>query len=97
MKQLTFLLVLAGLLAACESGTPPFHQMTEAELVAYNDGRPLEQKVFCTKEADTSTYIRKTKCQTIRQYINHNQAAAMQMDVMDFGKNFNEGIGRQRD
>lgn len=97
MKRLLLIAISAGLLAACQSDTPRFHQMSEVELVAYNEGRPLEQQVFCIKGADTSTYIRKTRCQTVRQYINHNQAAAMAMDVLDYGKNYNDGIGRARD
>ena len=92
MKRITLLTILASLLWACESSGPRFHEMTDTELYAYNQGQPMEKQVICRTEADTSTYIRKTKCMTVEEMVMHNEQAAMALSVMDFGRNYNQGI-----
>ena len=59
MKVLAFSGAVFLLLAGCTAPPPQFEQMTEAELFAYNSTLPLMDQVYCRKQAETGTYIRK--------------------------------------
>jgi len=67
MKVLAFSGAVFLLLAGCTAPPPQFEQMTEAELFAYNSTLPLMDQVYCRKQAETGTYIRKRHCTTIRE------------------------------
>lgn len=97
MKNAAILGLLGVLVTACANQPPAFHRMSEKELMAYNATRPVEEQVLCTKETSTTTYIRRTRCQTVQQLVNHNIAAVMALDVMNFGRNYNAGMMRRRD
>ena len=63
MKSL--LLVSAAIIVtACSNSSPSFFNMSAIERAAHNRGLPTEEQVFCEREADSSTYIRKRVCQS---------------------------------
>lgn len=87
--------------SACTSNGPALASMSEVELAAYNRVRPPEKHVYCVKEADTSTLIRKRICRSHEDWLAHNERAEMTLEVLnsrpDYGlSNFIED-GRYRD
>ncbi len=79
----------AMLIAACQNTGPSFANMSEVELAAYNEDRPMEVKVYCVREADTSTYIRKRTCRTVADWVRHNERSAMALDVLNMPTSYN--------
>jgi hypothetical protein len=43
--------------------------MNAYQLNEYNKGRPLEQMIICRKEARSSTFIRKIRCDTVERML----------------------------
>jgi hypothetical protein len=62
--------------------------MSAIELAAHNRGLPAEEQVFCVREADSSTYIRKLVCQSYEGWLEHNERAAMTVDVLNSRPNY---------
>ena len=81
MKTLPVLGTAVMLLAAC-TVPPGFTTMSEEELAAYNRDKPLLQQVYCTTEAQTSSRIRKTRCDTVEGWSTHNQRTIMAIDTI---------------
>ncbi|MCI5105900.1 MAG: hypothetical protein MRY76_04245 [Pseudomonadales bacterium] len=94
------LLAIAGMslvLLACGSIPPNFSSMSEEELHAWNLQQPLMQQVICLEEQTTSSYIRKRRCNTLQQLYNARANADLALGVLDYGRYYNDGIGRGRD
>ncbi len=66
-------LALAGmsiiLLSACATPQPRFEQMSEDELIAYNESVPFEQQVYCRQEVQVGSHIRKRVCVTVQDML----------------------------
>ena len=87
MKSL--LLVSAAIIVtACSNNSPSFVNMSAIELAAHNRGLPAEEQVFCVREADSSTYIRKRVCQSYEEWLEHNERAVMALDVLNSRPNY---------
>ena len=87
MKSL--LLVSAAIIVtACSNNSPSFVNMSAIELAAHNRGLPTEEQVFCVREADSSTYIRKRVCQSYEEWLEHNERAVMALDVLNSRPNY---------
>ena len=82
MKYL-LLMSLAIIVSACSSTGPSFTSMNELELVLYNRERPPEEHVYCVKEADVSSFIRKRSCRTYEDWIAHNERTWMYINVLN--------------
>lgn len=72
--RLTALAVSTAILCSCniqprEKPEIPFHRMNAFQLNEYNKGRPFDQMIICRKEARSSTYIRKTRCDTVERML----------------------------
>lgn len=90
----SLLLVSASLLlTACESLPRSFAAMSDEEIYAYNADKPVLEQIYCSNQKRTSSFIRKRRCMTIQQYINERDMAAMELDVLNYGHNYNAGIG----
>ena len=74
---------LAILLSCCSSNQTSFTNMSEEELASYNQTQPLEKKVHCVVESNTSPFIRKRTCRTVADWVQHNQRQAMALDVLN--------------
>ena len=81
MKYL-LLMGLTVIVSACSTGTS-FTGMNELELAAYNRERPPKEHVYCVKQAETSSFIRKRTCRTYRDWIAHNERAWMYINVLN--------------
>ncbi|MEQ8314771.1 MAG: hypothetical protein RL839_04865 [Gammaproteobacteria bacterium] len=68
MKSLLLLTVL-GTLVACVTPEPRFHQMSDAELMAYNESRPIRQQVYCRDEVQVGSHIRQRVCSKVQDVI----------------------------
>lgn len=63
-------MALSALLAACvaaDDGIPDFERMSPMELADYNNGRPLDQMIVCSDEANTMSRVRRRRCMTVGQ------------------------------
>lgn len=87
MKSL-LLVSTAIIVTACSNNSPSFFNMSAIELAAHNRGLPAEEQVFCVREADSSTYIRKRVCQSYEEWLEHNERAAMTVDVLNSRPNY---------
>lgn len=85
--------VVSGL-AACQTNSQSFASMSEEELFAYNAEQPLLRQVICVKEQTTSSYIRKRNCQSIQRILNERSSSGAMLNVLNWGVNYNAGIGR---
>ena len=85
----SLLLISAAIIVtACSNNSPSFVNMSAIELAAHNRGLPAEERVFCVREADSSTYIRKLVCQSYEGWLEHNERAAMTVDVLNSRPNY---------
>lgn len=84
---------LGVILSACQSLPRSFAAMSDEEIYAYNADKPVLQQVYCTNQQRTSSFIRKRRCMTIQQYINEREMAPMTLQVLNYGYNYNAGIG----
>lgn len=82
MKYLLFTF-LAIAVSACSNTGPSFSSMSELELAAYNRELPAEKHIYCVEQADTSTFIRRKVCQSLEDWISHNERSAMTLDVLN--------------
>ena len=58
--------VISLLLIACEaSDVPRFERMSQEELAAYNQSRPLAQKIVCTEDDRSFSRVRRRRCMTV--------------------------------
>lgn len=87
MKPLA-LISLATIIASCGTSRPAFVSMSAEELAAYNQGLPLARQVYCVREADSSTYIRKRKCRSYEDWAQHNERNAMRLEVLNSAPSF---------
>lgn len=78
----------AIIVTACSTASPSFVNMSEVELAAHNRGLPAEEQVFCVREADSSTFIRKRVCQSYEGWLEHNERAAMTLEVLNSRPNY---------
>ena len=85
----SLLLISAAIIVtACSNNSPSFLNMSAIELAAHNRGLPAEEQVFCVRDADSSTYIRKRVCQSYEDWLQHNVRAAMTIDVLNSRPNY---------
>ena len=84
MKPLLAIVATNLLLTACAIPVT-FESMTSEQLYAYNEDKPVLEQVYCTKEARTSSRIRKTYCDTVEGWVLHNQREASKLQVMSLG------------
>ena len=82
MRTLLALSASCLVLASCATARS-FASMSEEELIADNKGRPVMQQVYCTKEARTSSRIRKTYCDTVQGWITYNERQMMALETMN--------------
>jgi hypothetical protein len=87
MKSL-LLVIAAIIVTACSNNRPSIVNMSEIELATHNRGLPAEEQVFCVREADSSSYIRKRICNSYNGWIEHNQKTAMTLDVLNSRPNY---------
>jgi len=88
---------LSLLIVACSNLPPSFVTMSEEELYAYNAEQPIRRRVLCREETTTSSYIRKRRCYTVQELVDANTNSVLTLDVLNYGANFNAGIGGSRD
>lgn len=74
-------LFLSG--SGCQNVQPSFVNMSEDEILAYNQSKPYLQRILCVQETTTSSYIRKRKCLTYENMIYHNEKSSMTLEVMN--------------
>ena len=79
---------LAIIVSACSSNAPSFSRMNEVDLAAYNRQQPPEKHIYCVNEGDTSTFIRKRICRSYEDWIEHNERAAMTLEVLNSRPNY---------
>lgn len=65
LKILSSLLLLLAL-ASCATPGPKFHDMSPAELMAYNRTVEYLDQVYCEEEVGTGSHIRRNECMTYR-------------------------------
>ncbi len=82
MKTLLALSAACLILTSCTM-PQPFASMSEEELMAYNKGKPILQQVYCTKEARTSSRIRRTYCDTVQGWITYNERQMMALETIN--------------
>ena len=97
LRNTLILAVFASAFTACQSQPLSFASMSEEELYAYNLDKPVLQQVVCVEEKTTSSYIRKRRCQSLQQIITSRSTVDMQLEVLNYGYNYNSGIGRSLD
>lgn len=91
------LLAVPVAIVGCGNLPPTFGSMSEEELYAYNSTQPLMKRVLCREERTTSSYIRKRRCYTVQELVDANTSSVQALDVLNYGSNYNAGIGRARD
>jgi hypothetical protein len=57
--------------------------MSEQELFTYNQEQPLMEKVWCTTDSDTSSYIRKRRCMTVADWVDYNARSVDKLEVLN--------------
>ena len=69
MRTPISIFVLGLILVSCVSteGMPNFERMNEAELAAYNRGRPIEQMIVCMEGDRSFSRVRRRSCMTVNQ------------------------------
>lgn len=90
MKKLVIITVLGLITTAC--ATPPinFAGMSEAELLAYNRGKPVMEQIYCEdRKQRTGTHIRRTDCRTVEDWVEHNFRTQQTIQTMAVGRPFN--------
>jgi len=83
--RVLWILSLCCMVSACQNPPRSFASMTEEELFAYNRGQPILKQVYCVREATSSSYIKKRRCRSVEDWVEHNNRAAMTLDVLDVG------------
>lgn len=77
-----------GLLASGCTIPQSFESMSNDEIFAYNKGRPVMEQIYCVKEARTSSRIRKTYCDTVATWVEHNQRTLSAIQVMSVNSSY---------
>ena len=73
MKKLVIITVLGLITAACATPPTNFAGMSEAELLAYNRGKPVMGQIYCEdRKQRIGTHIRRTDCRTVEDWVEHN-------------------------
>lgn len=68
------LLLLSGCVAT--AGEPKFERMSEEELAAYNQGKPISQMIVCGDDERNFSRIRRRACMTVTAMYGSVEAAA---------------------
>ena len=83
MKRDVSVGLLCLVLAACESsGVPNFERMNEAELAAWNQGKPIHQMIVCSENTRSFSRVRRRRCMTVEAAYGSAQQA-MQLGVLN--------------
>ena len=69
--------------------------MTEAELLAYNSGRPALKQIFCQKMKPTSSHNRGKVYRSVEDWVHHNERMLLTIGAMNSGDY--SVFGRTRD
>lgn len=88
MKYLLFAGLVTVVSSCSANNGPSFVTMSEVELAAYNRELPQEKHVYCVKEADTSSFIRRRICRSYEDWVMHNERSAMALDVLSSRPNY---------
>ena len=91
----SLLLPLIMGVASCTAPQHNFASMTEAELLAYNAGRPVLKQIFCQKMKPTSSHIRRNVCRSVEDWVHHNERTLLTIGAMNSGDY--SVFGRTRD
>lgn len=97
LRNTLIITVFAVVFTACQNQPMSFAAMSEQELYAYNLDKPVLDQVVCVEEKTTSSYIRKRRCESLRRIITDRSTVDMQLEVLNYGYNYNSGIGRSLD
>ncbi len=81
--SLPILLVIG--VVSCTALKNNFALMTEAELMAYNSGRPVSKQIFCQKMKLTSSHIRRNVCRSVEDWVHHNERTLLTIGAMNSG------------
>lgn len=65
MKSLIIALPLSLMLASCAAPKPKFHDMSAAELMAYNRTVSYGEQVHCYNEVRLGSHIRRRSCSSL--------------------------------
>ena len=88
MKSLLLSTFICLTMVSCVYDDINFEGMSEAELAAYNQNRPLAQMIVCSENTRSFSRVRRRRCTTVeRMYGSVEQAA--QLGVL----NSVQGIG----
>ncbi|MEC7605333.1 MAG: hypothetical protein VYD68_02145 [Pseudomonadota bacterium] len=70
---------------SCAAPQHNFASITEAELLAYNAGRPVLAQIFCQKMKPTSSRIRRNVCRSVEDWVHHNERTLPTIGAMNSG------------
>ena len=59
--------------------------MTEAEMLAYNSGRPVLKQIFCQKMKPASSHIRRNVYRSVEDWVHHNERMLLTIGAMNSG------------
>ena len=88
LKSLGKIVLALGLVLAligCATQQTNFASMSEGELLAYNEGRPVLKQVYCQKMKPTSSHIRKNVCKKVEDWVQHNMRTMMAIGTISAG------------
>jgi len=89
------LILLAMSVVSCTAPQINFASMTEAELLAFNSGRPVLKQIFCQKMKPTSSHIPRNVCRSGEDWVHHNERTLLTIGAMNSGDY--SVFGRTRD
>jgi hypothetical protein len=95
MKFLYLIPLVSLLLSSCQNAPRSFSSMSEAELYAYNQGKPVRDQVVCLTQNTTSSHIRKRRCRTYGTLQSETERSVMALEVINSGGPSNPGLGRR--
>ena len=91
----SLLILLVMSVVSCTAPQNNFASMTEAELLAYNSGRPVLKQIFCQNMKPTSSHIRRNVCRSVEDWVHHNERTLLTIGAMNSGDY--SVFGRTRD
>jgi hypothetical protein len=82
MKMLLLTVVTCLIMVSCVEPGINFEKMSEAELAAYNEDRPMSQMMVCSKDSRSFSRVKRRRCFTVAQMYGSEQQAG-QLGVLD--------------
>ncbi len=90
MRNLFPVLLTCLLLVACVEAGPKFEHMSELELAAYNNTKPIAQMIVCTDESRSFSRVRRYRCMTVEKMYGSAEQAA-QLNVLNSVQGYSDG------